>query len=326
MSFAKSLEHRARKKKKRIIFTEASDCRVLLAADYLAKHEIVLPQLLGNQQRIKQYADELDVDLSKIEIFDLSLKQNNDFIIDQYLANSEDKTRSKTQAESRLLNNPLLAGAILVKAGGADGMVAGSITCTSDVIRAAITGIGLRKNRNLVSGSFIMISPEGDQVYTFGDCAVVPTPDAGDLAEIAIDTAHTHKKLVGTKPKVALLSFSTLGSSNHESIEKVRHALSIAKELAPELEIDGELQFDTAFCKKIAKQKAPESKIAGDANIFIFPDLNSGNIAYKITQRLGGFSAYGPILQGLDRPMNDLSRGCSAEDIISIACITAIMC
>ena len=225
-------------------------------------------------------------------------------------------------AAEKAIENPLLLATLLIKLGYADGGVAGSVATTADVLRAGIQGLGLAEGANLVSSFFLMEMPD-QRLFSYADCGVNPNPNAEQLAQIAIATARNHQELSGETPRVAMLSFSTKGSAEHESVQKMRDALALVKAQAPNILIDGELQFDAAIMPAVAKSKAPDSAVAGYANVFIFPDLNSGNITYKATERLAGATAIGPLLQGLAKPWMDLSRGCKSSDIVDTAVIAA---
>jgi phosphate acetyltransferase len=228
------------------------------------------------------------------------------------------------EAAKEAILNPLFFGAMMVRENIATGAVAGSINTTGDVLKAAIQIVGLMQNIKVVSSSFLMVLKNGE-ILTFADCAVIPDPDPEQLASIAISSAKTHQKLVGTEPSVAMLSFSTKGSAKHPLADKVVEALQIVKKIEPSLNIDGELQFDAAYIPEIGNRKAPGSPVAGKANVFIFPDLNAANIGYKLVQRLAGAEAVGPVIQGLAKPYNDLSRGCSVDDIVNVAAICSIL-
>ncbi len=230
-----------------------------------------------------------------------------------------------THAEARGLDpdDPVVAAAVLVRAGEADAAVAGATRPSADVVRAGLKVLGTAPGTDLVSSCFMLVMPDGRPV-AFGDCGVVPDPDADQMASIAISTAHTFAALVDTEPRIAMLSFSTKGSAEHERVDKVRRATALVGERAPGLAVDGELQFDAAWVAEVADAKAPGSPVAGAANVFVFPDLDSGNIAYKVAERLGGARAFGPLLQGLDGVLHDLSRGCSADDILDVAVIAGL--
>jgi phosphate acetyltransferase len=268
-------------------------------------------------------ASSVDFEDASIKILDPANSEYRTSWVDKYYEMRKHKGLTPEQA-NEIIKNPLYFGAFMLKEGLADGSVAGSINTTGDVLRAAIQIVGLAPNVSVVSSSFVMALKDG-KILTFADCAVIPDPDADQLASIAISSAITHKKLIESEPYVALLSFSTMGSAKHPLVDKVTNAKEIVQRINPELKIDGELQFDAAFIEQIGKRKAPNSDVAGNANVFIFPDLNAGNIGYKLTERIGGAQAIGPVIQGLAKPFNDLSRGCSVEDVINVACICAIL-
>ena len=314
------LKLKAKSRLRRVLFPETHDPRVLDAARVLAKEQLVTVVLL---QRPDADSNAFDKEgLAGIEVVSVSDKDLIVKCADQLFENRKHKGLSREAAEEAVAD-PLLFAALLVKIGFVDGAVAGSIATTPSVIRAGLYGIGAIPGQKMVSSFFLMQLP--DRAITYSDCGVVPDPNASELAEIAISAANSHQRLTGEEPKVALLSFSSLGSADHPRVQKVRDTLTIVKEKAPDLCVDGELQFDAAFVPEIAKRKAPNSPVAGQANVFVFPDLDSGNIAYKITQRLGGAKALGPLIQGLDRPLMDLSRGCSVEDIVEVAVIASVL-
>jgi phosphate acetyltransferase len=247
---------------------------------------------------------------------------SRDAVVQHILERRQHKGVTKDEA-AKLAQDPLYFGASLVALGEADGSVAGAVSTTADVIRAGIHCVGMADGISVVSSMFLMV--RGDTAYSYADCGVVPDPDAGQLADIATITARNHELLTEADPRVAFLSFSTKGSAEHGRIHKVRAGLQIFQAKNPKVPSDGELQFDAAVVAEIAGQKAPGSPVAGNANVFIFPDLDAGNIAYKITQRLGGFDAYGPLIQGLRKPCLDLSRGCTAVDIVNVAAIASVI-
>jgi phosphate acetyltransferase len=317
------LRSKAAQKKKTIVLPESHDERVLKAAEKLTKEKIASIITLGNDDKIRRDASKSGIDMQGIRIIDTDKSDKlSDFANIFY---NQRKHRGVTieQARETVRRDIFFAG-MMVREGMAHGSVCGSIATTADVTRSGIFCVGLGEGMSILSSFFLMVFP--DSVYSFADCAVNPNPDAGQLADIAICTADNHKKLLGEEPYIAMLSFSTKGSAEHELVDKVREATKLIQEKRPDLNVDGELQFDAAIVDSIGKKKAPGSKVAGRANVLVFPDLNSGNIGYKIAQRLGKAEAIGPVNQGLKKPFFDLSRGCSVDDIVntvSIACLMA---
>ena len=317
-----SIKEKVSKNKKTIVLPESHDERVLRAAEILSKGKIASIITLGDEDKIRINADKLAIDLSGVRIIDpLKSEKLSDFT-NIYFNLRKNKNITIDQARETVKRD-LFFGAMMVREGLADGSVAGSTASTADVLKAGIQCVGMPEGISIVSSFFLMVFPE--KTYTFADCAVVPDPNAEQLADIAISAAENHAKLTGEKSYIAMLSFSTKGSAQHELVDKVLEALKIAKGKRPDLMIDGELQFDAAIIDSIGRRKAPGSEVAGRANVLVFPDLNSGNIGYKIAQRLGKCEAIGPIIQGLKKPYFDLSRGCSAEDIVNTASIAALM-
>jgi phosphate acetyltransferase len=328
MKISQLIREKAKKNPKIIVLPEGEEPRMIKAAETIINEGLASLILLGREENIKSKARELGIDLSnKIQIINPKDSKKLKEYADSYYQLRKNKGVSSEEA-FQLLENPLYFGALMVYHDDADGLVAGSINATGDVFRPALQTIKTAPGINIVSSSFIMVIPDcpyGEKgVMVFADCALNPEPNAEQLADVAIASAATGKALVGFEPRVAMLSFSTRGSGKHPLVDKVIEATKIAKEKKPELLIDGELQADAALIPSIGERKAPNSKIAGKANVLIFPDLHSGNIAYKLIERLAKAKAIGPISQGMRKPVNDLSRGCSVEDIVNVVAITVL--
>ncbi|HOA96207.1 MAG TPA: phosphate acetyltransferase [Acetivibrio saccincola] len=325
MSFIEKLIERAKSDVKTIVLPEGTDKRVVQAASMIKEQGIANVVLVGDEDEILKLADGLDLSGIKIEN---PLKSDK---TEEYSKIFYELRKSKgisLEQAAEFMKNPLYFGVMMVKNGDADGMVAGAANSTADTLRPALQILKTAPGTKLVSAFFVMVVPDceygKDGTFIFADCGLVENPDAEQLSEIAITSAKSFKTLVQEEPKVAMLSYSSYGSAKSELTEKVINATKLAQEKAPDIAIDGELQADAALVPAIAKKKAPGSNVAGCANVLIFPDLNCGNIAYKLTERLGKAEAYGPITQGIAKPVNDLSRGCSAEDIVGVVAITAI--
>ncbi|MEA1980869.1 MAG: phosphate acetyltransferase [candidate division Zixibacteria bacterium] len=322
------IKERAKEKYRHVVLPEGIEPRMIKAAKKITEQKIARVTLLGDNKTIESLANENDLDLSQVTVIDPEQSDLLDDFVADFVEIRKAKKISKGQAE-KAIKNPLYFGAMLVKHDKADGSVAGSVNTTGDVMRAAIHVLGLKKGIEVVSSCFMMTVPkyrdESNKVFLYADGAVVPNPNATELASIAAATAQTMENLLGMDPKIAMLSFSTKGSAKHNDVDKVTEAFEILKKNHPDLKVDGELQVDAAIVPEIAKSKAPGSVVNGEANILIFPDLDAGNIAYKLTQRLANATATGPIIQGLAMPANDLSRGCSDDDIVDVTAIAMLM-
>ncbi len=318
---------RAREAHKRIVLPEGHDPRVLKAAAAVRDKGVAVPVVLGAPDTSRQVAADQGVDISGIEIIDPAASPKRQEYADLLLQLRQKKGMTAEQAYE-LAGNSLYHGVLMIKAGDADGEVSGATHSTADTVRPALQVLKTAPGISIVSSFFVMIvpdSPYGENgLLLYADCGLVINPNARELAEIAVCTGNTMKALFGFEPRVALLSFSTKGSASDPLVEKVVEASRIAQELAPDMCIDGELQGDAALVQWVGEKKAPGSPVAGKANVLIFPDLQAGNIAYKLTERLAKAEAYGPILQGVARPVNDLSRGCDWEDILNVTAITAV--
>lgn len=327
MELLDQIREKARKAHKRIVLPEGEEDRTLKAADIILKEGFAELTLLGNENIIMSKAKEFGLtDLDKATIIDPKNNPKKDFYAGMLVEIRKNKGMTMEEA-LRLVEDPLYLGVLLIKNKEVDGEVAGALNATGDVLRPAFQIVKTLPGISVVSGAFIMILKDkqwgDDGVMVFADCAAHPNPNENELAQIAVASARTAKSIAGLDPRVAMLSFSTKGSAKHEMVDKVVNATRIAKEMAPDLKIDGELQADAAIVPGIGASKAPGSEIAGKANVLIFPTLEVGNIAYKLVQRLANAEAIGPIMQGMAAPINDLSRGCSVEDIVNLVAITA---
>lgn len=314
----KALKEKVSGKDVKIVFPEGLDERILPAVSRLASDKILSPIVIGNESEIERKAEALGVSLNGVEVYDPESYAEMDSLVAAFVERRKGKA---TEEDARkILLDENYFGTMLVYVGKAHGLVSGAAHSTADTVRPALQIIKTKQGVKKTSGVFIMV--RGDERYVFADCAINISPDSQDLAEIALEGANT-AKMFDIDPRVAMLSFSTKGSAKSPETDNVVEAAKLAKELNPDLILDGEFQFDAAFVPTVAEKKAPGSVIQGDANVFVFPSLEAGNIGYKIAQRLGNFEAVGPVLQGLNQPVNDLSRGCSEEDVYKLALITA---
>ena len=327
MSFIESIKQRAKQNIKTIILPEAEDKRVLEAASKVIAQGFAKVILIGDKEQVEKDSKENNIDLSGVEIIDIKTSTKKQEYAQKLFELRQAKGMTEEEA-SKLIEEPIYFGMMMLKNGEADGLVSGAAHSTSNTLRPALQILKTAPNTKLVSAFFVMCVPNCEYgehgTFIYGDSGLNQNPNADELSEIAISSAKSFKSLVGAEPKVAMLSYSTYGSAKSELTEKVIEATKLVKEKEPNLLVDGELQVDAAIIPEVSKSKAPGSPIEGNANVLIFPDLNAGNIGYKLTQRLAKAEAYGPLCQGIAKPVNDLSRGCSADDIVGVVAITAV--
>ena len=328
MSYIDIIKEKARSDKKTIVLPETTDKRTLIAASHIVKEGIANIIMIGDEEKINDGANWLEIELDGVTIINPATYEKTEDYINLLYEVRQNKGMTIEKAREILLEDPLTYGVMMVKANDADGMVAGACHATADTLRPALQILKTAPGVKLVSGFFLMCVPDCDMgdngTFIFADCGLNQDPTPEELAAIADSSAKSFKLLVGSKPIIAMLSHSTMGSAKHPLVDKMVEATRIAKEQYPSLTIDGELQADAAIVKSIAKTKAPLSEVGGKANVLVFPNLDCGNIAYKLVQRLGKAEAYGPMLQGIAKPVNDLSRGCSWEDIVGVVALTAV--
>ncbi|MDD2641213.1 MAG: phosphate acetyltransferase [Arcobacteraceae bacterium] len=330
MGLIDSIKENAKKELKTIVLPEPEDERVLKATQQVLAEKTAKVVLIGNPQTIQADAAKCGANIEGATIIDPKNYANIEAYVNELVELRKSKGLTAAEAKELLTTEPRFFGCMMVRLGDADGLVAGSNSPTADVLRAAIQIIKTAPGIKTVSSAFVMETADGkfgdNGLLLFADCAVLPDPNSEQLADIAASTAATAKSVVGLEPRVAMLSFSTMGSAEHPLVDKVKNAVQILKDRNVNFAFDGEMQADAAIVEAIGKKKAPDSKVAGTANILVFPDLQAGNIGYKLVQRFANADAHGPIVQGLAKPVNDLSRGCSVEDISNLVAITATQC
>lgn len=328
MSLLVNIREKARKLQRKVVLPEGDDQRVIEAASQIVELGLAKPIVIGNKANIDRMAGDLGISMEGVDILDLANVSNLDEYATEFAKMREKKGMTFDKAKALMLEKPVFYAAMMVKKGAAHGVVSGAAAPTADVLRAGLQVIGTKPGINTVSSVFVMELTERQDTYgeilLFGDCSVMPEPTDVQLADTAVSSVETGRTMLGMEGRVALLSFSTKGSASHPSVDVVKAAGNILRERNVDFAFEDELQADAALVKSVASKKCPESKVAGQANILIFPNLAAGNIGYKLVQRLAGANAYGPIIQGLAHPINDLSRGCSAADIVDVVAMTAI--
>lgn len=326
MNFIEEIKKRAKTNLKTIILPEAEDIRVLQASQKIMQEGFANVILIGDEIKISEKAKQNNIKIHGITIINPALSEKYDEYVNILFELRKEKGMTIEKAKELALD-PIYYGVLMVKTGDADGLVSGAAHSTADTLRPALQILKTSKETKLVSAFFAMVVPNckyGDGTFIFADCGLNSNPTAEELEEIAVSSANSYKQFVGKEPKIAMLSYSTYGSAKSDLTKKVIDATNLIKEHYPNLAVDGELQLDAAIVPEVAKSKAPESKVAGQANVLVFPDLNAGNIGYKLVQRFANAEAYGPLCQGISKPVNDLSRGCSSDDIVGVVAITAL--